>query len=168
MHEELFLNLLNQYETQGHSLDRILKDPRFKDLPLAEKVDLLKTHGHTIRNGSKTDPKFWKDLSLGVMGTAMILAEPLSHAVSDLKRGIHYGAESRAAYDNGISPGPPPEVILKPYSKLGIAAAGAGIAAPKFYQALAARRNMLMVKKLLKEQPGSNTQEDAINVLARS
>jgi hypothetical protein len=169
MHEELFLNLLKQYEQGGLSLDRVITDPRFKTMPLAEKVRLLKEHGHTIHNGSKMDSKFWKDLAMGAMGTAIMVAEPAMHAVSDLKRGYQYGEAVRASHDEGKSyDGEIPSIDFKTYKSIAISAAGAGIAAPKFYQALQARNNMRMVKRLLHEQPGSNTQEDAINVIARS
>lgn len=169
MHEELFLNLLKQYEQGGLSLDRVITDSRFKTMPLAEKVRLLKEHGHTIHSGSKMDGKFWKDLGVGVLGTAIMVAEPAIQAVTDLKRGFHYGEAVRAAHDEGKPyDGPAPSVDFKTYKTIALAATGAGIAAPKFYQALQARNNMKMVKRLLHEQPGSNTQEDAINVIARS
>lgn len=169
MHEELFLNLLKQYEQGGLSLDRIITDPRFKTMPLVEKVRLLKDHGHTIHNGSKMDSKFWKDLAMGVAGTAVMVAEPALAAVSDLKRGFNYGEAVRASHDEGKPySGEVPSIDFKTYKSIAISAAGAGIAAPKFYQALQARKNMQMVKRLLHEQPGSNTQEDAINVIARS
>lgn len=169
MHEELFLNLINQYEQKGESLSRVITDSRFKSMPLEEKVRLLKEHGHTIKNGSGTDNKFWKDLGVGALGTAIMVAEPAIQAVSDLKRGFHYGGAVRTAHDEGRKyEGEVPSVDLKTYKSIALAATGAGIAAPKFYQALQARNNMKMVKRLLHEQPGSNTQEDAINVIARS
>lgn len=169
MHEELFLNLLNQYENKGLSLDRVITDSRFKTMPLEEKVRLLKDHGHTIHGGSHMDSKFWKDLGAGAIGSAIMVAEPAIQAVTDLKRGFHYGEAVRSAHDEGQSyTGDAPSIDFKTYKSIALAATGAGIAAPKFYQALQARRNMKMVKRLLHEQPGSNTQEDAINVIARS
>lgn len=169
MHEELFLNLLKQYESKGLSLDRVITDSRFKTMPLVDKVRLLKEYGHTIHNGSKMDSKFLKDLAMGALGTAIMVAEPALHAVSDLKRGFQYGEAVRAAHDEGLGyEGEVPAINFKTYKSLALSATGAGIAAPKFYQALQARNNMRMVKRLLHEQPGSNTQEDAINVIARS
>lgn len=169
MHEDLFLNLINQYEQGGQSLSRVVTDSRFKSMPLEEKVRLLKEYGHTIKNGSKIDNKFWKDLGVGALGTAIIVAEPAIQAVTDLKRGFHYGEAVRAAHDEGKHyDGEVPAINFKTYKSIALAATGAGIAAPKFYQALQARNNMRMVKRLLNEQPGSNTQEDAINVIARS
>lgn len=169
MHEDLFLNLLNQYEQGGHSLSRVITDARFKSMPLEEKVRLLKDHGHTLHQGSKMDGQFWKDLGTGVIGTGIMLAEPALNAVSDLKRGFQYGEAVRSAHDEGREySGGVPNIDLKSYKSIALAATGAGIAAPKFYQALQARNTMKMVKRLLHEQPGSNTQEDAINVIARS
>lgn len=169
MHEDLFLNLLDQYRNKDLSLDRVIVDSRFKSLPLADKVDLLKTHGHTIHQGSKTDKKFWKDIAAGAAGTAIMLAEPAMAAISDLKKADEYGVKWRHAYDAGESFNEPvPDIKLAPYKSLAVSAFGAGIAAPKFYEALKARKNMQMVKRLLNEQPGSNTQENAINVIARS
>lgn len=169
MHEELFLNLLAQYGNKGLSLDRVITDSRFKTMPLEEKVRLLKDHGHTIHGGSHTDSKFWKDLGAGAIGTAIMVAEPAIQAVSDLKRGFQYGEAVRNAHEDGKSyTGDVPHIDFKTYKAIAISAAGAGIAAPKFYQALKARQNMKMVKRLLNDQPGSNTQEDAINVIARS
>lgn len=169
MHEELFLNLLKQYESNGLSLDRIVTDHRFKAMPLVEKVRLLKEHGHTIHNGSKMDSRFWKDMAMGSLGTAILLAEPVYHAASDLKRGFDYGEAVKASHDEGKEyAGETPHINLKTYKSLAVSATGAGIAAPRFYKALQARNNMRMVKKLLNDQPGSNTQEDAINVIARS
>lgn len=169
MHEELFLKLLDQYKQGGLSLDRVITDSRFKAMPLSEKVDLLKQHGHTIHSGSKVDSKFWKDLGTGAIGTAIMVAEPAIQAVVDLKRGFRYGEAVRAAHDEGQTySGSVPDIDLKTYKSIALAATGAGIAAPKFYQALQARRNMQMVKRLLHEQPGSNSQDDALNVIARS
>lgn len=169
MHEDLFLNLLKQYEDKGQSLSRVVTDTRFKSMPLEEKVRLLKEYGHTIHQGSKMDNRFWKDLGAGVIGTGIILAEPAVNAIADLRRGFNYGEAVRSAHDEGREySGPTPSIDLKAYKSIALAATGAGIAAPKFYQALQARNNMKMVKRLLHEQPGSNTQEDAINVIARS
>jgi hypothetical protein len=138
-------------------------------MPLAEKVRLLKEHGHTIHNGSKMDSRFWKDIAMGGIGTAILLAEPIYHSVSDLKRGFEYGKAVSEAHDDGEEyDGPTPHINLKTYKSIAVSATGAGIAAPRFYKALQARNNMMMVKKLLNDQPGSNTQEDAINVIARS
>lgn len=169
MHEELFLNLINQYEQGGHSLSRVLADSRFKSMPLEEKVKLLVDHGHTIHSGSKVDGKFWKDLGAGAVGTAIMIAEPAAAALKDLKKGYYFAERHKKSISDGLDfnePMPIPE--MKAYKSFALAAAGAGIAAPKFYQALQARNNMKMVKRLLHEQPGSNTQEDAINVIARS
>jgi len=171
MHEELFLNRLKQYEDSGLSLDRILLDPIFKGMPLAEKVDLLKKHGHTIQQGTRLDKKFWKDIGWGTVGTAVMLAEPIMSTVTNVHRGFKYGQD--LGYSKAVGDPLPEQPTLETKGYKGLAqgtgaAVGLGLAAPKFYMALAARKNMNMVKKLLSDQPGANTADDAINVIARS
>jgi hypothetical protein len=173
MHEELFLNLLKQYQDAGLSLDRIIKDSRFKALPLDQRVELLKEHGHTIRGGTKVDSQMIKDFAWGGLATSVMLYSPIMSTIGNLKNGIDYGGKVRAAQDEGIPVDsvPKPRMVTDGYEALvtGVGGAvGLGLAAPKFYNALSARSNMKMVKKWLKEEPGSNTQEDAINVISRS
>ena len=166
MHEELFKALLSRYQDSGMSLDRVIVDPRFKSLPLVDKVELLKEHGHTIHAGSKIDRQFWKDIGWGAVGTGIALADPILTSLHNFQKGVSYGAATRNA-DNP-SEIPRPVMETKGYKDLALKATGAGLAAPKFYAALAARNNMRMVKRLLNEQPGSTSTEDAINVIARS
>lgn len=169
LHEEMFLKLIKNYQDKGLSLDRVVTDSRFKDLPLAEKVELLKEHGHTIRNGSMTDSQFWKDLGLGVAGTALMVADPILETVSNVMKGVSYGVEKGEAHGEGIPFNKPfPEMKTKGLRDFALRVTGAGIAVPKYYSAMTARKNMNMVKKMLKDQPGSNTQEDALNVITRS
>lgn len=180
MHEELFMALLKRYKDADMSLDRIIVDPRFKALPLTEKVELLKNHGHTIHQGSKTDSQFWKDLGWGAVGSAVMLAKPIHSTLINIKAGMEYGdaVGQRTAFEKvtghteGMPEVEPPKMTMEGYGDLaraaGSSAIGLGLAAPKFYAALTARNHMKLVKKLLNDQPGANTTENAINVIARS
>jgi hypothetical protein len=169
LHEDMFLKLISNYQASGLSLDRVITDPRFKALPLAEKVELLTDHGHTIRAGAKTDSRFWKDIGLGVAGTALILADPILDTVKGTMNAYHHSVSKYEALGAGEPFNEPAPVFKsKGITDLAVRAAGAGIAVPKFYTAMNARKNMNMVKSMLKDQPGSNTQEDALNVITRS
>ncbi len=171
MYEQLFLNRLKQYQDSNLSLDRIIVDPMFKDMPLAEKVDLLKKHGHTIRQGSKTDSRFWKDIGWGSVATAVMLAPAVTTSLNIFTTGRDYGAELSQAMKNGETPPAMPELDFSGYKDIakGVGAATSlGLFAPKIYAAIKARNNMRLVQKLLSEQPENNTQDVAINVIARS
>lgn len=172
LHEELFQTLIADLKKNGQSLDRVIADDRFKALPLSDKVDLLVANGHTIRQGSHMDRKFWKDLALGAAGTALMVHEPLIEFSKAFQGTMaesfhkHEVIAARGRYE--VEKPVIPEYSIPKLKDFAISVFGAGIAAPALSAAIKSNRNMRMVKSLLHAEPGSNTHSDAINVLSRS
>ena len=106
---------------------------------------------------------------MGIAGTALVLADPIIDTATGFSKMWRYGESAKQHHDAGEPfTDPVPTINIKNVKDLGLRLTGVGIAVPKYYTAMTARKNMNMVKQMLKEQPGSNTQEDALNVITRS
>lgn len=164
MNEQVFLNLIEKYKNEDKSLDRILRDPIFKDIPIAERVDLLKKYGHVIRQGSKVDSTYWKDLALGSVGTAIagsIAAGPIADKFK------YYMAMGEAAGQGVEFTQRPPQASISAINMMLMSSAG-GAGLSKFndlHKSLAARK---LVKSYLKPEEGATSTRDAIHVITRS
>lgn len=164
MHEQVFLNLIEKYQDSGQSLDRILKDPAFKDIPLAERVELLKKYAHVIREGSKADSQYWKDLALGSAGVAVAAGIAANPFANQVKHFINLGEASARGEEYT---GPKPNVAIGAWSMLAMTGSlRAGIG--KFNEATSSYQTRKLVKSYLKPEEGATTTRDAIDVLTRS
>lgn len=167
MHEELLKHLLAKYKAKDESFARVVSDPVFKSLPLEERVELLKENGHLIREGTKLDSRIIKDLGWGALGTALVLHEPLVNFGKNFVGAYNYGAALKDHKDNG-STTPPPVFDFKGASELITKATGAGLIAKQLTKAIQDNNTRRLVKRLLSENPEENTQDKAIQLIARS
>lgn len=164
MYEDIFLTLLQKLQREGLSLDRILKEPAFKDIPLGERVELLKKYGHIIRAGVKNDKSYWKDVALGTAGlgaAGLALATPVSRFMGyNFRKGV--AAETGQEFTE-----PMPNLGMGAGHMFGmstgIALAGRGLAG-----AGSAAHTRNLVKSYLRSDEGSTSTNDALNVIARS
>lgn len=70
MYEQVLESLIERYRSQGLSVDRVLLDPAYRSMPMPEKIKVIVKYGNAIKAGQKVDSTFWKDLGLGLAGTA--------------------------------------------------------------------------------------------------
>lgn len=164
MHEQVFLELISKHEKEGKSLDRILRDPVFKDIPLPERVELLKKYGHVIRGGSKLDSQYWKDLAWGSTGMAIaaVLAGPKAYSAFTHAIDLGEAAASGTPYS-----GPKPNLSISPMSMFA-ATSGATFGYKGLSDARKQHAARKLVKSHLRSEEGTTSTDDAIHVIARS
>ena len=163
MHEQLFLSLLAKLKNSGQSLDRVLREPEFKEIPLVDRVELLKKYGHVIHQGTAPDATYWKSLALGSAGVALAglsAADPIGRVMS-------WGHRKGMADELGQPFNEPMPKVLGPMNLMGIST-GVGISMSNLKKTNEANYQRKLVKAFLKSEAGATSQDDAINILARS
>lgn len=162
MHEDLFVQILKNIESSGMSSSRILSDPQVKAIPLAERVELFKKYAPRIHALTKVDSQLWRDVAIGSVGVA-IAASPATNILVSSARA---GAEVRREYDSsGSLRLPTPSISM---GDISIMALGAGIAKPSVSSAKTFLRDRGLVRKYFSPTEGKTSNENVVNVIART
>lgn len=83
--EKVLEHLITLYQMKGLSLDRVLRDPVFQQLPLDKKIKAVKDYGSSIESGISFDKDDVKKL-LKVVGMGVTAAAAGFLAYSNAKR----------------------------------------------------------------------------------